>query len=141
MGLFDRLRRSAPAAPPPPRARKVTKIQRAALDLICEASKSSHPDEFIAALRAEGDTVTEIVIIPAIQGRAHALPIGIAMPQERSLVGTIHSHPNGVTLPSDADRMFFRHYGHTHIIMGAPYNPRSWRAWDHDARPIELQVV
>lgn len=140
---FGRKKDEDPFHAPVPEAprRKVTKLQRSLLQLICEASKSQHPHEFCAALRAEGDTLVELLIVPTVSGPVHALPQMHMLPIDRSFVGTVHSHPSGVPLPSGADRQFFRHYGHTHIIIGSPYDARSWRAWDHDARPIELEVV
>jgi proteasome lid subunit RPN8/RPN11 len=144
VGFLDRLRgrETDPfAPPPPPPTRRVTKIQRSVLQLILEASRSTHPNEFIAALHAEGDTVTEIVLIPAIQGPSHAMPRWNAMPTGRKIVGSVHSHPGSIPFPSEADKQFFRNFGNTHVIVAEPYRSGTWRAWDHDARPVELQVV
>lgn len=124
------------------RLRKVNRITRDTLALIYEASRASHPQEFGAALRAEGDTVIEIVLVPGtLQGDRHAiLPLGY-LPVDASIVGTVHSHPGPSAQPSDADLQLFRHFGHTHIIVHEPYDERTWIAYDHDGYEIELEVV
>lgn len=122
--------------------RRVTRIQRDVLDLVYEASRASHPQEFGAALRAEGDTITEIVLVPGtLQGDRHAiLPLGY-LPIDASIVGTVHSHPGPSAQPSDADLQLFRHFGHTHLIVHEPYVDGTWIAYDHDGYVIELEVV
>ncbi|MCA1812775.1 MAG: Mov34/MPN/PAD-1 family protein [Halobacteriales archaeon] len=137
MGLFGK-RNKEPA--PPPR-RKVTKVSRNLLELIYQASRSQHPHEFAAGLRAEGDTLTEIVVVPTQSGRVSAHMQLWTLPIDRSVVGTVHSHPSGLPLPSDADKQLFRTFGHTHIIIGEPYAPGTWRSYDFDARPIPLDIV
>lgn len=148
MGFFDLFRRKTDKPPNPrtaPRSsrlkRKVTKIEREVLEMVFESAKSSHPQEFGAVLRAEGDTITEILLVPTIQGDAHAIMSIYALPIDATVAGTIHSHPSPNPLPSHADEQLFRNFGHTHIIVAAPYDMRTWRAYDHDAQPLRLEVV
>lgn len=141
MGLFDALRGAKdkqPRAPPP---RRVTKVKRDLLDLCFAASRDMHPLEFAAGLHADGDTLTELVIMPTQSGPASAHMQLWSLPIDRKTVGTVHSHPGSVPLPSDADRQLFRHFGHTHIIVAEPYRMGTWRAFDHDGRPVGLEVV
>lgn len=135
-GLFG-----ARAQPPPPRARKVTKVRRQLLKMIYEASKDTHPLEFAAGLRADGDTLTELVLMPTQMGPTSAHMQLWSLPIDRTTVGTVHSHPGSVPYPSEADKDLFRHFGHTHIIVAEPYRDGTWRAWDHDAQPVRLEVV
>jgi proteasome lid subunit RPN8/RPN11 len=109
--------------------------------LVFESARSTHPTEFSAVLRAEKDTVTELLIVPAVSGNRHAIMHLTQLPIDPSAVGTVHSHPTPNAIPSDADKQLFRHFGHTHIIVGYPYNMRTWRAYNHDAQVIALQVV
>jgi proteasome lid subunit RPN8/RPN11 len=140
VGLFDALRgrKAAPAGPP---KRKVTKVARPLLDLICAASRDAHPLEFAAGLHADGDTLTEIVVMPTQMGPTSAHMQLWSLPIDRHTVGTVHSHPGSIPFPSEADKDLFRHFGHTHIIMAEPYRKDTWRAWDHDAQPVKLEVV
>ncbi|MHB8604818.1 MAG: Mov34/MPN/PAD-1 family protein [Thermoplasmatota archaeon] len=133
-------RDAAERAKPEPK-RRVTKIEKSVLELFIEAAKGAHPNEFAGTLRAEGDTVTELILVPAMQGgdRFAVMPL-YNLPVDFSIVGTVHSHPTPNAIPSDADKQLFRTFGHTHVIMGFPYTLATWRAYDHDARPITLEV-
>lgn len=137
VGLFRRKERE----PAPPPRRRVTKVQRSLLDLVFEASKSTHPKEFAAGLRAEGDTLTEVVVVPTLSGPTSAHMQLWSLPIDRTIVGTVHSHPGSIPLPSEADRQLFAHFGHTHIIVAEPYRMGTWRAWDHRAAAVQLEVV
>ncbi len=121
---------------------RITKIERPVLRLICEVARESHPNEFGGSLRAEGDTVTEIMLVPAtIGGARHAILPLFNLPVDMSIVGTVHSHPSPYAIPSDADLQLFRNYGHTHIIIANPYTETTWRAYDHAGRNIRLEII
>jgi len=126
----------------PEYVRKVTKIRRDVLEMVFEAAKASHPHEFGGTLRAEGDTVTELILVPAtIGGERHALLPLYNLPVDPSIIGTVHSHPSPYAIPSDADLSLFRYFGHTHVIVANPYRHGTWRAYDHGGREIELEIV
>lgn len=93
-------------------------------------------------MRAEGDTITEVILVPGtLGGDKHAiLPLGY-LPVDFSIVGTVHSHPGPYAIPSDADKQLFKNFGHTHIIIAEPYTHDTWLAYDHDSRSIELEIV
>lgn len=147
MGFFDLFRgkKKGTSQPKPQktprRKQRVTKIEREVLEMVFESARSSHPQEFGAVLRAEKDTITEILLVPTIQGDAHAIMSIYQLPIASGAAGTVHSHPSPSPLPSYADQQLFRNFGHTHIIVAQPYNMRTWRAYDHDSQPITLEVV
>ena len=62
------------------------------------------------------------------------------MPNELRSVGSIHSHPNGVLRPSDADLATFQR-GDVHVIVGAPYGRADWQAFDRGGEPTDLPVL
>lgn len=154
MGLGDKLRRmfgrteptasnewgDRPEAPPAPR--RVTGIREDVLEMICEAAKASHPNEFGATMRAEHGIITELILVPGtLGGDRHAiLPLGY-LPVDPSIVGTVHSHPGPHAIPSDADQQLFRGFGHTHIIIAEPYTFDTWVAYDHDSREVDLDII
>jgi len=120
----------------------VTRIKRAVLELILEASKESYPREFAGQLRARGGIIYELTMLPGtMQGRTSALVNLWMLPIDYSVVGSVHSHPSGNFNPSEADREFFQKFGSVHIIAGRPYNLRSWQAYDDSGRPIRLEMV
>lgn len=124
------------------RRKRARAIRRATLQMILAASRDTYPNEFAAVLRAEEGVVTEIMPLPGTKfGDRSALLMLHMLPVDFSVVGSVHSHPSGIPLPSGADLQLFRYFGYLHIIVGHPYTPEMWRAWDHDGNPYDLQVV
>ncbi|RLG57171.1 MAG: hypothetical protein DRN83_02495 [Hadesarchaea archaeon] len=112
------------------------------LRFILEASRSCHPDEFAAVLRADGEVVKEVLLLPGTISsdesallRLHMLPI------DPTVCGTVHSHPSSSMRPSGADLILFSKFGRIHIIVSFPYDERSWKAYTHSGKEIELEVV
>lgn len=126
------------------RKRRVWGIKRQTLDLILEVSKETYPKEFAATLIAKKGIIEEVNLLPGtLSGsgmailRTHMQPPDITL----SVVGIVHSHPSGNFRPSGADTYFFSKFGHTHIIVGSPYDRNSWGAYDAFGEPVELEVV
>lgn len=134
--------RKRPAGSPPlgstPRA-----ITRAALDNALASARSAYPNEFGGVLRAEPPgVISELLLVPGgTAGRRHANFHLWMLPADLSVVGSVHSHPSGALHPSDADLMLFRSWGLRHLILGAPYGPGAWRAYDGNGRETHLEVV
>lgn len=121
-------------------------LKRAALDLARQAAQdtdsSQDPREFACMLAVEGDTVTELVLLPGtVAGDEHAIFEFYMQPVDRSVRGTLHSHPDEHPYPSDADFELFDKHGDVHIILCRPYGPDDWRAYDFAGRPVHLDVV
>jgi proteasome lid subunit RPN8/RPN11 len=117
-------------------------LKRGVLDLAREAARDSLPQEFGALLRVKGDTITELVLLPGtIQGDAHAIFQFQMMPVDRTLNGTLHSHPDPHPYPSDADFALFEKMGAIHLILGKPFGEDDWRAYDHTGIPTFLEVI
>jgi proteasome lid subunit RPN8/RPN11 len=120
----------------------VKKVKRGVLEMAAEAARSSMPHEFGCMLKVERDTITELVLVPGtIQGDRHAIFQFHMLPVDRTIKGTLHSHPSPHPYPSDADFELFEHHGMIHIIYGTPFGPDDWRAYDHRGEPTRLQVV
>jgi proteasome lid subunit RPN8/RPN11 len=56
-------------------------------------------------------------------------------------VGTVHSHPSGSTRPSDEDLRTFAKKGVRHIIVGRPYDKKTWQCYNAKGEPVELEVL
>lgn len=110
--------------------------------MIMEASLDSYPLEFGAFLRAEKEVIYEIAIIPGtIQGDHHTFFYLYNKPIDFSIVGSVHSHPSGVTIPSDADRNMFSNTGPIHIIVGYPYGLHNFTAFDRTGKEVEIEII
>jgi proteasome lid subunit RPN8/RPN11 len=122
------------------------RITRKCLDLIFESSKSNYPQEFGALLRVDRvnkNTIVEVVLLPGtISGDSHAIFHLHMLPVDYSVVGTVHSHPSALALPSDADLDLFGHFGKVHLIVGVPpFGVVSWKAYDYKGQEVALEIV
>ncbi len=107
-----------------------------------EAARSSLPNEFAAGLRASGDTIYELTIIPGTKSNFHSANFNYhGILGDFSTVGTIHSHPSGVRLPSVPDLRLFSAVGRVHIIVGYPFDVTSWTAYDKTGSAVSLTVI
>ena len=120
----------------------VTRIDRETLEFIQGVSRSSHPREFAGVLRAEGDVVKEVLVLPGTltSGRSAVLRLHM-LPIDPSTCGTVHSHPSSVARPSEEDLGLFAKFGNVHIITAFPYNENSWKVYNHRGEEIELEIV
>ena len=118
-------------------------ITRHALESALASARSALPNEFGAVLRADPPgVISELLLVPGgTAGRRHANFHLYMLPADLSVVGTVHSHPSGALHPSGADLHLFRSWGLRHLILGAPYGPGSWRAYDGNGRETTLEVV
>lgn len=141
MRLFRRLFRS----------QGVIGIAADTLQFAREAAEDTHPDEYMGMLRGQdarslgldrdGTVVTDVLVIPGTESNPVSATVRSDMiPNDLRAAGSIHSHPNGVLRPSDADLATFGK-GEVHIILGAPYGPDDWRAFDREGAPRDLPVL
>ena len=117
-------------------------ITRRALSSALASGRSAYPNEFGGVLRADPPgVISELLLLPGTTaGRRHANFQLYMLPADLTVVGTIHSHPSGALFPSDADIRLFRNWGRRHIIIGAPFGPGSWRAYDGNGEETRLEV-
>jgi proteasome lid subunit RPN8/RPN11 len=99
-------------------------IRRSVINGILDYAKIYHPREGVLLLKGkvkEGTIMVEDIEIPPlnVQGESFsAFPLNM-LPLDFSIVGTAHSHPSGVLMPSVSDLNNF--YGRIMIIVAYPY--------------------
>jgi proteasome lid subunit RPN8/RPN11 len=120
-----------------------TAISRRCLDSALACGRSAYPNEFGGVLRSdEPGVITDLLLVPGTTaGRRHANFMLYMLPVDLGVTGTVHSHPSGALHPSEADLNLFRHWGRRHVILGAPFGPGQWRAYDGNGREVSLDVV
>jgi proteasome lid subunit RPN8/RPN11 len=133
------------------RSSELLGIARETMEFVLEVCADTHPNEYMGFLRAEdartlgldrdGQVITDILVIPGTESNPVSATVKSEMkPNDRRSVGSVHSHPNGVLRPSDADLATFGQ-GQVHIIVGAPYGWGNWKAFDNDGEPTHLDVI
>ncbi|WP_339103390.1 Mov34/MPN/PAD-1 family protein [Haloterrigena salinisoli] len=141
MGLFDALFRSS----------SILGIAEETLEFALESSEAAHPDEYMGFLRGteadrlgldrDGLVITDILVIPGTESNSVSATVKTnQIPNDVKALGSVHSHPNGVIRPSDADLETFGR-GSVHVIIGAPYRRSDWRAFDSQGEPTQLNVI
>jgi proteasome lid subunit RPN8/RPN11 len=85
--------------------------------------------------------VTDVLVVPATESNPVSATVKTSLiPNDMRAAGSIHSHPNGVLRPSDADLATFGK-GDVHIILGAPYRDHDWQAFDREGKRRDLPVL
>ncbi|WP_435348976.1 Mov34/MPN/PAD-1 family protein [Haloarchaeobius sp. HRN-SO-5] len=129
----------------------VVGIARETLEFALESAEDTHPNEYMGMLRgtdasrlgldARGQVITDVLVIPGTRSNPVSATVDSNMiPNDVRSLGSIHSHPNGVLRPSDEDLATFTS-GTVHIIMGEPYGPDDWRAFDQHGDRRTLRVL
>ncbi len=141
MPMFRPQRKRAPGGPRLGDA--PTAITRRALHSALSSARSAYPNEFGGVFRADPPgTISELLMLPGTTaGRRHANFQLYMLPADLTVAGTVHSHPSGALHPSDADLRLFRNWGRRHLILGAPFGPGSWRAYDGNGNETTLRVI
>ena len=133
------------------RSSEILGIAEGALEFALSASRDAHPDEYMGLLRGEdahtlglerdGTVLSDVLVIPGTETNPVSATVKTSMiPNDLRAAGSIHSHPNGVLRPSNADLGTFGR-NEVHIIMGAPYGRDDWQAFDREGEPIDLPVL
>jgi proteasome lid subunit RPN8/RPN11 len=133
------------------RSGKILGIADSALKFALAASEESHPNEYMGLLRGEdarkvgldedGTVITDVLVIPGTETNPVSATVKTNMvPNDLRATGSVHSHPNGVLQPSDADLGTFGR-NRVHIIIGAPYRRTDWKAFDRDGQEMDLPVL
>jgi proteasome lid subunit RPN8/RPN11 len=123
------------------RTRKVRGIARETLRFILEASRDSLPEEFAGLLQAEEGVITEVVILPGTESSRMSAFIRLYMLPNMKIAGSVHSHPSSNITPSQEDLAFFSRTGDYNIIVGLPFNEKSWACYDASGDRRDLPVL
>ena len=104
------------------RKKRIAGIARDTLNFILEASRSTAPAEFAGLLQADGEIITEVLILPGTESSRMSALIRLYMLPNMKVAGSVHSHPSGALRPSEPDLLFFSRTGDYHIIVGPPFD-------------------
>lgn len=118
-------------------------IKRVTLEGLLQAARNTYPNEFFALLGSKhrNEVIDEVIVVPAIYGRAHALIKSGYIPVDFNIVGSVHSHPTHSNKPSKADLHSFPAFGKIHLIISYPFTMESINAYDSSGRKTGWRVV
>ncbi len=117
-------------------------IKKATLEALLLAAKNTYPDEFIALLSStKGKAIDEFVLLPATYGEDFSSIRTDLMPYDSSIRGSVHSHPGPYARPSRADLCAFKEMGEIHLIIAAPFNFNSVKAFNANGSETKIKVV
>lgn len=121
---------------------RIQGIRKDLLSLLLQIGREQHPSEYAGLLREKDGIIGELTLLPGTTSNEISASLHLdMMPLDTHLAGSVHSHPNGILLPSDADRSFFPRTGRYHIIVGFPYGEENWACFRANGAPVELEVV
>lgn len=122
--------------------REIKGISGDLLNLILEASRSTHPHEFAALLRSEDGMITELLMVPGTTSDDTSARMFLSMmPIDRSIVGTVHSHPVHDLRYSDEDLHMFGSKGVYNIIAAYPYGENDWVCYNPRGERVDLPII
>ena len=116
-------------------------IKPGALESILLACRNVHPDEFFSMLGGKGKVIDELVLVQAEFGDGFSSWRQDLVPFDKTIIGTVHSHPNGNAMPSRTDIRSFRGLGEIHLIAGYPYTLNNLNAFDNTGKITGIKVV
>jgi len=115
------------------------------LEAIYAGGKELYPRESFLLLRGkkhkDAISITDLLLAPfAIHGEGEVHFNSHMFGGDLSLVGTVHSHPNGYIRPSDVDLNYF--FGRILMIIGPPFEGKSCvAAYDSNGDEIPIEVT
>ena len=121
---------------------RIQGIRKDLLSLILQVGRERHPFEYAGLLREKDGIIEELNLLPGTVSNEHSASLILdMMPLDTHVAGSVHSHPNGVLVPSNADLSFFSRTGRYHLIIGFPYDERNWVCFGANGSLIEMEVV
>jgi proteasome lid subunit RPN8/RPN11 len=115
------------------------------LQAIFEGAKRLYPKETILLLRGKKKkdqiAVSDLVVPPlANYGRGFANIPTYMLPMDFSIVGTVHSHPSGIIIPSHTDLNHF--FGVVLMIVGFPFaRAENVAVYNRSGEKLTLSIV
>lgn len=116
------------------------KIKKELLEEIANAAQKTYPYEFLCFLSGKKEIIEEIVFIPNTNGESFVEINTHNLPIDNTIIGSIHSHPNGGNYPSKADKKFFQNY-QVNGIIDYSYKINQIRFYNKKGEAIEVEIV
>ena len=116
------------------------KIKKQLLEDICTFAKNNYPFEFLCFLSGKNELIEEFVFIPNNNGEGFVEVNLHHLPLDPSIIGSIHSHPDGQNHPSQEDKKFFQNYKINGIINYS-FTIGGIKFYDNKGKEISVDIV
>ena len=118
------------------------KIKKELIIELLNAAKKSYPNEFICFLggSVKKEEITEFVFLPNESDTHSASVNALSIPFDDTIIGSLHSHPNSTSIPSNADKKLFTKY-HVNLILGYPFLIENIGAYDKNSANINVNLI
>ncbi len=113
-------------------------IKQELLENILEASRNTHPYEFIALL--SGTPLSEYILLPSTYGKSFSSIRLDLLPLLEKPQASFHSHPSFSSQPSKADLSFFSLF-QINIIASQPYTKDSISFYNSKGIKIPFKIL
>ena len=116
------------------------KIKKTLLEDLVESSRKYYPNEFMCFLSGNKKTkiIEEIVFLPSTSGKTFASIWEAVIPLDETIIGSVHSHPQGQASPSSADKQFFRKYN-LNVIIGV--SAKQINFFNNAGQAIQVEII
>jgi proteasome lid subunit RPN8/RPN11 len=117
-------------------------LKKSLLEDLCSTAENYLPDEFMCFLAGDQkkEIITEIVLLPNYSSSTAVMINELNIPLDDTIIGTMHSHPNGSNHASGADKKMFRKYK-LNLILGYPYTIENIAFYDEKANLIKITLL
>ncbi|MDD4250648.1 MAG: Mov34/MPN/PAD-1 family protein [Candidatus ainarchaeum sp.] len=118
------------------------KIKKNLIEDVIQSAKNYYPKEFLCFLSGdkEAKEINEIVLIPTLNGDDYSSVNTYNIPIDNTILGSLHSHPNGSTFPSTADKKFFKRYL-INVIIGLDTNNTIINVFDDKSNKLDIELI
>ncbi|MFA6268789.1 MAG: Mov34/MPN/PAD-1 family protein [archaeon] len=117
-------------------------IKKSVLLNALKSAENYYPDEFMCFLggQKKENIIDEIVFLPTSTTIDSATINETIIPFDESILGSLHSHPNGYATPSLADKKFFTKYN-LNLIFGYPFTLTNINFFNAKSEKIKINLI
>jgi proteasome lid subunit RPN8/RPN11 len=116
-------------------------IYKDVLESIMQFSKSFYPREFSALLYCKKNIIDDIYILPGTRSNETSAVLRMDLaPMSLNIKGSVHSHPSGFGLASNADKQFF-FSKQVNIIVYYPFGLMDFKVYSKKTESVILEII
>jgi proteasome lid subunit RPN8/RPN11 len=118
------------------------KVKRTLLEDAAAAAQNFFPKEFMCFLGGDKkeELVKEVVFLPTQNSEMSVSVNELNIPFDKTIIGSLHSHPLSYNTPSRQDRRFFQKY-EINAIIGFPFTVENTAFYNKKGEKIKIILL